>query len=314
MTRHTLNGPQVGLTLVELVVVLAILVLAAGTALTATGSLADQSRYENTQNGLDSLERALLGRFDSASNGGADAISFVADVGRLPRVTNTDPALGVGLAEVWIHPAGVAQFEILPARADPDVVLPVGWRGPYVRLGFGTAKLVDGWGRPYVLFGLDGVPAMAGSDVGVIRTLGADGAPGGSGFDADTEVALMSPTQSARHLGAVPVRVRTTSETEIPVCVRLYGAREGATVFVEVADTVRPRKWQGVTLQVSGAAKAGKDFQHTFTGVTVGPHAVRAYMAAPQNEDTAYSSEERSPIRAITVVQGGIPEVELELP
>jgi general secretion pathway protein G len=55
--------------------------------------------------------------------------------------------------------------------------VPANWRGPYLR----RAVPEDPWGRPY----LYGSPPEAGGTGYELRTLGADGAPGGEGEDAD---------------------------------------------------------------------------------------------------------------------------------
>lgn len=70
------------------------------------------------------------------------------------------PALAEGLGALWLPPAGVAP----------------GWNGPYLSKAPGP----DPWGRAYEYL----VPGEAGLPFGV-RSLGADGLPGGSGAAAD---------------------------------------------------------------------------------------------------------------------------------
>ena len=55
--------------------------------------------------------------------------------------------------------------------------VPANWRGPYLR----RAVPEDPWGRPYLYRS----PPEAGGTGYELRTLGADGAPGGEGEDAD---------------------------------------------------------------------------------------------------------------------------------
>lgn len=54
---------------------------------------------------------------------------------------------------------------------------PLNWRGPYLR----KAVPADPWGRPYLYQS----PARGGSDGFDLRSLGRDGAEGGTGEDAD---------------------------------------------------------------------------------------------------------------------------------
>lgn len=304
MMSRTSIGARAGLTLVELVVVLVILVIVAGTALTASGSLVEQTHYESSQTTLRSVERALLGHYDSASSGeDEDAISFVADVGRLPRVATAPPEFA--LAELWEKPVSTAAFEVQSPSGDPEVRLAVGWRGPYLHVGFGSAKLQDGWGRPYELLAADDSTAIASTEVRKIRTLGADGLAGGTDFAADATLVLESTlptTQPARHVGAVPVRVHTSAATGENVYVRLYGPVDGDVVTLAQTDPVEA---------------TGADVVHTFTNVPIGVRIVRAYRsaAAPSTAEHEFdASAALSPIRVIRVVQGGIPEVELTLP
>ena len=293
-----------GLTLVELVVVLLILVLVAGTAITASEGLVGETRYETTRTSLRNIERAMLGAFDSSSSGEPTSISFAADIGRLPKVVGTDPQ--TALAEMWSKPEAVEPFAIQLAPGDPDVRLPGGWRGPYVRvpIGLGETYLHDGWGRTFQCLQADGATlSPIDTEIAMLRSLGANGMDGGMGYDADltlTFISTESGTTAARHLGAVPVRVTNTG-TEDTVFIRIYGPREGRIVTLDQVD----------------AKAVGQDFVHVFESVPVGPRVVRAYLAAsaPVTTDSVFEETvARSRSIPVTVVQGGIPEVLLELP
>lgn len=294
---------QAGLTLVELVVVLMILVIVAGAAITASGTLVEEANYESSQTTMRTLERAVLGHYDSASSGEDFAVSFVSDIGRLPRV-----AAGTGdiaLAELWEKPFTVAAFEIQSPLGDPEVRLAAGWRGPYVYAGYGAAKLVDGWGRAFALLAADDTTAIATTELRKIRTLGASGLVGGTGYEADETLVFESTlptTVPARHVGDVLVRVRTTAATGENVYIRIYGPTDGDVVTLG---------------QSVGVPANGTDVVHTFLDIPIGTRVLRAYRSA--NEPATMESEfdgaaVRSSIRNIEVLQGGIPEVELTLP
>lgn len=295
---------RAGLTLVELVVVLVILVLVAGTALTATEGFVGEARYESTRAELRNIEKSLLGSFDASSSGEEAAIAFVADMGRPPVARGAVPE--ARLSELWIRPVSVTAFAIQSPAGDLEVRLPGGWRGPYVRvpLGLGETALRDGWGREYDLLAADGSVAMEGTPIGILRSRGADRELGGIDYDADLTLVLSRtaplPIVGPRHTGAVPVRVTNTGAAGAFVVARIYGPVDGKIITLD---------------EQSGST--GADVPLLFKDIPVGPRVIRAYRTdtVPATRETPFElGEVRSPVRAITVVQGGIAEVELELP
>lgn len=169
-----------GLTLIEMVVVLAILAVLAGVAVRSLEPIADQTRYEGTQKTLEALRNAVVD--DRLQSSGVRQVSgFVADVGLLPETT----AMlidDVGASEFTsVSPAiSLSSFSfsdrVGPAAASPPanptnvdcsgVALRCGWRGPYVTATNPANAIADGWGRP---FGLGEFP-IPGSDVHLLWT------------------------------------------------------------------------------------------------------------------------------------------------
>jgi len=150
-----------GMTLVELLVVLAILALLTTVAVTSTDVLMGQGRYEATQRTLAEIRRAVI---DDGSLGGGNSgtlAGFVVDMGRPP--TSLDELLAAptrfALHRVWGFDS---------AGDGIDVQLAGGWHGPYVRLGPGQEALRDGWGRDLVF-------ELTGGGVLTIFSKGADG-------------------------------------------------------------------------------------------------------------------------------------------
>src|SRR5688572_22825214 len=91
---------RAGFTLLELVVVLAILAITTGLAVRALDRVEDQRRFESAQRGFEELSEAVLGSPDDRNVDGTRTISgFVADMGRLPRTTDEGGALT--LQELW---------------------------------------------------------------------------------------------------------------------------------------------------------------------------------------------------------------------
>lgn len=260
-------GRRGGLTLVELLVVLAILALMATVAITSTDLLMSQGRYEATVRTLTNVQEAVLGPSGVRQADGTLLISgFVADVGRLPIATSNDPRLA--LSELW-DPDSLPQFAIRPA-SDPEVLVPCGWRGPYLRLPVGTADLRDGWGNPLVLLDESGNGATVGTPIHSVGSLGLDKAVGGTGYDADFGISLADSLQTvlAGHVYELDDDGNQTRPVLAHVTVKLYGYEPAAGVVSEVAltkDTTPPLVEQSHSLTFS-------------VNTTAGPRFLRAYL------------------------------------
>ena len=141
-----------GFTLVEMSIVLLVLALVAHLAVGVLSRVRDQKLVRAADEQLESLRAGVWSR-DMATG---EATGFLADMGRMPHAA--DGTLG----ELWSMPAAARPFAVLAATsanlavpdgekaslADPDVYVPTGWRGPYVRLPFGRTSLLDPWGNP----------------------------------------------------------------------------------------------------------------------------------------------------------------------
>ena len=82
------------MTLLELVVVIAILAVLMTVAMRSVTGVAEQSRFEATQRTLENIQEAILGPANDHQPDGSRVISgFIADIGRLPQAvltTNSD--------------------------------------------------------------------------------------------------------------------------------------------------------------------------------------------------------------------------------
>lgn len=76
---------QKGLTLLELIVVLLILITLSTVAVRATSGLKDQVRWEQTRDRYEDIKNAIIGDPELVINGQPDINGFVADMGRLPQ-------------------------------------------------------------------------------------------------------------------------------------------------------------------------------------------------------------------------------------
>lgn len=259
----------VGLTLLELLVVLAIVAVMAGLALRSVSGIFDQSRYESNIRQLEEIDEAILGE-----------AGFLHDIGRLPVAAGADPR--DQLRELW-EAGTLPSFGIAAAPGDDEVRMGAGWRGPYLRLGLGREDLRDAFGRDLEWFEADGAVLGAGNTVGIFRSLGADGTEGGVDYDADLAVVIeaqgpavtagLAGQEKNRWQADLPVNIlfRDTHGDLVPpdvsngdrVLIRVYGPVEGAVATVASA-----------TLTVDGSVPAT-----TFADLPHGPKVIRAYQA-----------------------------------
>lgn len=305
MSRRRRRRSRRGLTLVELIVVLIILVMLAGVAVTNTEGLVEQARFDASRRGLEEVEGAVLGPPNLVRPDGTPWVrGFVADVGRLPRVVGADPA--TQLNELWVQPGGVPASSVQTPAGDAEVRVPGGWRGPYLRLSLGATGLLDGWGQPLQALKADETAAAAGDEVTIARTLGADNAAGGTGYDEDLAVVVhrtTAPAVGPRHQGDLPVRVTpsTAPGAGARVVVRIYGPVDGQVRTIA----------QQVFLSSAGTTT------FTFAAVSIGPRVLRAYQtdedptATPEAPVTVASH--RTSAVALAVVAGALPELQLTL-
>jgi hypothetical protein len=294
-----------GLALVELVVVLLILALLAGTAITATEGLVEESSYDATRETLERVEEAILGPYaPPTAHDDTLLAGFVADIGRLPRVDGT--VHEELLKELWLKPPTVAAFALQAPPGDPFVHVPGGWRGPYLHFGFGQPKLFDGWGRALVVLRDNGEPSIVGEFPGGIGSHGADDGASYSEYIGITIASTIEPVVLPRHLASLPIRLEPALEdgSTASCLVRVYAPVEGN---VRAVDQV----WFDDTSTIR---------THLFQSLPVGPRVVRAYnwtnadgvVPAPEDLDLDPLSP-RCPAVVVRLVSGGVPEVVLKV-
>jgi prepilin-type N-terminal cleavage/methylation domain-containing protein len=198
---------QSGMTLIELVVVLALLAGLATMALTGVADLGSRGRYDETTARLRLIRQAVAGD-------GIEAGRFVRDMGRLPLVQGG--GAGQALAELWRDAGGVGYGPATNAAAWPDsiaglyphgdVKLICGWNGPYLMVDDpARAESFDGFGNPW---------GFAGSGVGAAITnvvsYGSDGSAGGSAWDEQDRTLDVAALLPATEL-AVVVKARAST-------------------------------------------------------------------------------------------------------
>ena len=199
-------APRAGFTLLELALVLAILGALTMLAVREIGQVQDQQRFDASQRGLETIRDAVLGAPDDrAPDGSGVRAGFVVDMGRLP----------ARLDELWTNATGMLAFDLRPGAGDAEVRVAGGWRGPYVRLPWKAASLLDGWGNAYT----DRWEAGTWK----VGHLGADGLPGGTNScDEDVELEFAGQDTNAWAWGQVAVNTNLLAFGVCTVRVRVF--------------------------------------------------------------------------------------------
>jgi type II secretory pathway pseudopilin PulG len=213
---------SMGFTLLELIVVTAIMTLVVFTVAPIFTGRDDQARFGRTQKMLAEIQRAVLGDFGELANDHRMHIAgYLPDMGALPALVDASggPYAARQPKGLWTadfdddgvddlvrqaffiddyeeHEIGVSGYP-----EDATAILSLGWRGPYIEAPK-DGVMRDGWGHPIVF-----EPDTPDSGDLTVKSLGADGTPGGDGHDADFAVII----ERSRYLADVAGHVATTS-------------------------------------------------------------------------------------------------------
>lgn len=276
---------RAGLTLIELVVTLAILVALTTVAIRATEGSIQQARFEATQRQLTEIELAVLGPANSREPDGTPRVTgFVADLGAVPDTLDD-----------LVVPGAWPSLTIGTTSFDSEVVIAAGWHGPYLRLAPGEDAVEDGWRRPFFRL----------PETGTLDAIWSGGANGtldlevtDSPFDLDVGIDL----SSTRYTNDLIVRVSDQSSGQDPdpvnnggIIVALFGPEDGAPSFALFEVDASP-------------------FTATVPS-TIGPRALRAYQHAglTGSSTSGDGASRKSPIVRVVVTPTGTQTIELVL-
>jgi len=252
-----------GFTLLELVVVIAVMAILATVAVRSLNGVEDQARFDSTQRGLSNVQSAIDGdRGLRQPDGSMVPNGFVADMGRLPNLFfGTDPA--AELQELWTQPVGVSAYAIRSAPSpDSDLKMGSGWHGPYLQMPFGQARLLDGWGNPYSLIP-SGSSSTAPVPIQSIQSLGSDNAPGATSADTYAADLPASPLLflASDYSATVTCNVVGASSSTPPASAKLF----------------EPDGTGKVTSAPATAVISGSTIGFTFSNVSPGSRIIRVY-------------------------------------
>lgn len=306
---------RLGLTLIELVIVLVILAALTGIAVQSLEPIADQSRYEASQQTLENAGGAIFQRVNDGSR--VSYSGFVTDIGRLPVSIGTIPQRFA--SELWNNDRDANGVPDLPAfdlaafddpetnedesvRVNNRILVSAGWRGPYLTLTPGRDSLIDGFGHPIVCFDpTDTAIAAAGLQIARLRSFGSNNVQ--SATDTGYQIDLDLPEgliEANDYQGTLAIHVRDNAGNDPAVVgdrmvVRVYGPVAGAAG--ELGE-----------LEVDAA----NAFRVDFNGLLAGTRAVRVIDVSDTatNEDI----EDESLVNYVVVHPGQVTNLEIRMP
>lgn len=224
---------QKGFTLVELIVVLAILAILTTMAMTSTSGIVDQSRFEETINVLNNIEDAIFGRL----HGDGPAYGYMTDLGDFPITVHENGINDLVVIRDYGKDKFIHSQSFMPDADYSDIKLISGWNGPYLHPAYNKDSIIkDGWGNP-IIMGCDyKTPDII--ERGYIRSVGPDGVDNlGSPISDDLQREYYGPTDI---YGTVIVKIHRPKDTKFSkVRVIVYEPKTHFPYFGKFA----PQNW-----------------------------------------------------------------------
>lgn len=222
-----------GFTLVELVVVMALMAVAVFTTAQIFAGKDVEGRFGRTVEKMQEIKKAILGGGSNQLLGEMRFAGYVSDMGELPALWDI-PYKGYTCKQpkgLWTPDLDNDgdddlvrwttfvdknhESNFLGQADDATMTISLGWRGPYLETPKGRV-LTDGWGNPFVF-------ELNTPDDGdlTIKSLGADGNPEGLEYDRDIVLIIRKSHYLAPVAGYV---APNTFNDHTKVVVKLYYA------------------------------------------------------------------------------------------
>ncbi len=176
---------QHGFTLIEILMVIALIGILAVATLDLVTDTLNQSRFEATVAKMQQIQNAMIGNIAITENNVRTSFGFLGDVGAIPTASQ-------GILSLISQPSPA-----LPVYAvNSTVRFGIGWNGPYLNgANSGSSYTTDGWGNAFVYNPTANPPTLV--------SYGSDGAAGGTGFAQDLTVTLSNQLVSATVQGFI---------------------------------------------------------------------------------------------------------------
>jgi prepilin-type N-terminal cleavage/methylation domain-containing protein len=238
-----------GFTLIEVIVVIAVVSILASMAVPYVVKILDQAREESTRKQMQELYQAILG------DPGGPTAGYLGDMGTLP--------------------ASLALLNTQGSQRAPTygtLGVKYGWSGPYAKIGFSQgAYLVDGWGTNL---------AYNNPGAGQIRSAGPD-------RNLGTADDIVYPPSAVVPAGSLTVNLnvwRTDNTTSQYVLNPRMGSFPGMQANVQLFYSVNG---QASAPPLSKGTSSGGDPPYTLGPVHAGFHEVFATCTLPPNPATS---------------------------
>jgi type II secretory pathway pseudopilin PulG len=177
-----------GLSLIEVVVILAVMVILIALLVPSTVQILSGARRDVTLDEMENLKKAMIGDPNLKTSGVRSSFGYLGDMGNLPSTLDDLMTQGAQPAYAFNSSKGVG----------------AGWRGPYATLGPGSdaaSHRVDAFGNDYTYSNTDYVNGQGQTVDAKLVSLGADGVAGGTGNDEDVTLETLRAETTATVTG-----------------------------------------------------------------------------------------------------------------
>jgi general secretion pathway protein G len=182
------RGRAAGLTLIEVIIILAVLIILIGLLVPSAVQQLTATRRSTTLDEMDNLKKAMIGDPNLKSQGIRTDFGYLGDMGFLP--ASLDDLL---------TQATQPSFAFNSSKR-----VGAGWKGPYITLGSGadpSSHKRDAFGNDYTYDTTDFTNSKGQLVDAKLVTLGADGVVGGSGVDEDVTLEVLRAETTATASG-----------------------------------------------------------------------------------------------------------------